>query len=786
MNCNATCALLLLFLLSFTGLAQTRTITLGTTGTVNYTPSSGSEPPALSYTNIGHLSGSRSNIQDQIDLKASLTQLTTSSNALQSQIDGIESSGIATADGFGTNTTLVKPYVIPFTTLRVFGDSTSDESDEWAGLLEDDWGFTLDNKAVAGYFLIQMMDRAFTNTVSTNLTTVIQCCVNDSTETSAARVNTWSNAVPAAIAFHAIPDSKKIFANNANVATTGTWTTDSLWSGVGKVSTVNGSTLTFTNYGTVVYVATRQTNSGGAGTYTVSIDGVSQGTFQAGGAVYGSSAGASPRLLRFGDLDEGLHVVVLTVTSATSAANPVWFDWSAGNLGNDTDLGPRVWISTTTRRTATSYGALGGSEATVTRQNKTIRNTADQMAADGLNVGVIEFAAVVEPYSQTSDGTHPNGPGRLAMMAEAKSKLIGNRQPRDYRIASGVAAGGGGSDTPWTEDHDADDYSLTSLGSVAFSGDVPATGTIRLDNNSTIDWKDFTGVDRVFAELTGDNLLFWDGMIYMPPGNRIELRPNYLDYVLMARADGVLVTELVVGDAFLKTDAALAASTITVPTPSGTNITGQFLKLVGGASTGDAAGGSVDIEVTRPGGTSGTTIRNQTLAVRVADTGLVKNYPRTSASPIIFGGAIGGSIVSVGNVNTDVSTLITNNIPIGIMGASVDHVVLRANGKLASNTNGKQFVLSLNGTTVWDTGSLAFNDGDWTMNVEVFRSGPTSARAYVTWQCSNALLPHFVVAKISGLTTDWTTNIPILLTGTATASNDITCDTYTLKAFPAP
>lgn len=719
--------------------------------------------------------------QQQVNNFRVLTNLYVGNAITAQTLNGYNIDAIATNSAGSkiaiTNGTAFGLYQVPFSTLRVFGDSTSNEADEWAEVLADDWGLTTENFAVSGYYLIQMMDRAFTNTVATNLTTAIQCCVNDSRETSGTRINTWSNAVPAAIAFHAIPDSRKLWANNANVAYTGTWTTDALWSGVGRVSTVNGSTVTFTNYGTVVYIATRQTNSGGAGTYTVTIDGVSQGTFDAGGAAYGSSAGASPRLLRFGGLSEALHVTTITVTSSTSSANPVWFDWSAGNLGHNTDYGPRVYFSNTTRRTAASYSGIGGSEATVEQQNETIRYFVNLLAGDGLNVTLMEFGAALDPVN-TADGTHPNSTGTRQMVNAAKAAMLGNLQPRYQPIASATASGSGGSQTPWTSNIDADGYNLTGAGSVesgvfASSATPAASGTIRLGATDSIVAKGVTATDYTLWEFTGDNIMFApNGALYVVPSSRVDMRPNGTA-VASFRSDGnSWLQALYVGPGLTKTNATAQTRTISTPVASGSNIPGDFLSIDVGSPTGNADGGEFRVNTVRDGGTSGSTARNTTRSLTVTKNGNALMYPGTADTAIKLGGSFSSNITPTGNNAGSETDLMTYTVPGAVTISSGDTVIFEAWGYFAGNTNAKRVIVYFGGVAIFDTGSIAFNDGDWHVRAAITRTGSTTARAITVWTSSNANLPHYVAKSLS-LTPTWSSSQVVKVTGNGTSANDV-------------
>lgn len=436
---------------------------------------------AVNLTLTGTTTFRGTNLATTIDAKLGAADIGTTVQAYDAELTSWAAIAPATkldvSSGSATNLTVTKPFLIPFSSLRVFGDSTSDAASDWPGLLATDWGVTVNNQAVAGYYLYDMINRAFTNTVETNTAVALQCCVNNSKIETTAHYNAFSNALAAAIVYHAVPDSQKVFADNALVTYSGTWSSDSRWHGKGKVSTTQSSTVQWTNYGTVVYVATRQTNALGGSKFSITIDGTLQGTYAANG---GSASAAGAMLLRFGGLSETAHTIVLTVTSATSVANPVWFDWGAGNLGNNTETGPYFYLSTTSRRTPAAYSAAGGSDTSVSTQNRIARALNNQFSADGLSTHLVELGALYDPNTSgdSVDGTHPSTTGARKMVNAFKAEMTANLFPRDRHSAPAT-----------TELLQPLDAALTALAAgsdfVTFSGPATSIKTFTLPDAST-------------------------------------------------------------------------------------------------------------------------------------------------------------------------------------------------------------------------------------------------------------------------------------------------------------
>ena len=77
----------------------------------------------------------------------------------------------------------------------------------------------------------------------------------------------------------AIPNSNKIIAQSTSATYTGSWLNSQYYSGtIGKYSTTNGNTATFTTTGTVAYVAYTMLD-GNAGQFSITVDGTNEGTF---------------------------------------------------------------------------------------------------------------------------------------------------------------------------------------------------------------------------------------------------------------------------------------------------------------------------------------------------------------------------------------------------------------------------------------------------------------------------------------------------------------------------
>lgn len=298
------------------------------------------------------------------------------------------------------------------------GTGASGSAQQYANIIASSRSWTKTNYSASGDGVAEQATPVFAKVVGDGQQSTLMIGTND--------VRTYTTSVPKQEAFKlghlalaawlAIPNGKK--ASGQAGSFSGTWTNATVYGGaLAKQSIVPASTATYTTYGTVAYVASLLQN-GIVATYSVSIDGVAKGAFStAPGASVTSANGTTyvPALLRFAGLSEGPHTVVVTVVTA-SASNPVYVLWVAGNQGARTKTGPNVWVGNIPRYSAAGYTTYGGSDAVVAAFNQAIRDNVRMLGADGLNVGLVDSAARLNPSTDlTGDGLHPDDSGHDAI-----------------------------------------------------------------------------------------------------------------------------------------------------------------------------------------------------------------------------------------------------------------------------------------------------------------------------------------------------------------------------------
>jgi hypothetical protein len=187
----------------------------------------------------------------------------------------------------------------------------------------------------------------------------------------------------------------------------------------GRSSTTNGSTLTCSVTGTSVAVVGYWNNSQ-AGQFSVTIDGVSKGTFNATppGALVPSNIGltSGPFAQTFTGLSNTTHTVVITVVSATSASNVVYIGFVAGYGSVVNIADPLVVVANTHDYTAAANTANGTTTAQNTRYKTLIAANVTTAQSFGLNVYLVDADALIGNSALLGpDGLHPLQSGYLVM-----------------------------------------------------------------------------------------------------------------------------------------------------------------------------------------------------------------------------------------------------------------------------------------------------------------------------------------------------------------------------------
>lgn len=190
----------------------------------------------------------------------------------------------------------------------------------------------------------------------------------------------------------------------------------SITSGAGVSMTLTGSSI-----GIEVAIKTTSTT----GTYTITIDGVTMGTYslKAGNSAnFASAVGLvwAQRMHRFNNLSSGDHT--LTITGANlgaSTALPVTWAW--GNGWIDPGAQPKVIVGTIPN--TTSYTAPD-SAANVTTFNNDVADVVAEAQADGYNVVLVDTRSAINTATDYRDVSHPNAGGQYKLSSVFMQEVV--------------------------------------------------------------------------------------------------------------------------------------------------------------------------------------------------------------------------------------------------------------------------------------------------------------------------------------------------------------------------
>lgn len=177
--------------------------------------------------------------------------------------------------------------------------------------------------------------------------------------------------------------------------------------------------------------------------------------------------------------------------------------------------------------------------------------------------------------------------------------------------------------------------------------------------------------------------------------------------------------------------------------------------------------------------TGGTMEINAPTTINLRDVPYVYNNTATWYKPA---GPTFVSTTAASNVDAGATDLISRTIPAATFVQNTDAMTIRCSGIFAANGNSKQVTAVFGATTVFDSGSLAFNGGAWTLDIYIIRTGTASQKAFATWTSTSTLLPATVTRTLPAATMSGT--IVFKCTGTGAASNDITQEILSMRFEP--
>jgi hypothetical protein len=328
-------------------------------------------------------------------------------------------------------------------------------------------GWTCTNTGVSGSQMTDAnMDQAiFTGAVAQNSISTIAIGTNDYRNpyctgcsggmSTAIMQEQWGQALASIVSWRAIPDGLTKFTAqgipssggplNAVYSGSGWGNTSGLWGGgVVKNSTQINDSVTINFFGTTgyLYMVVQAQNTS---TFTLTLDTVSLGSFSLVGQLgVGGLVQASvqmPWLIRLPNLATGPHQLVLTTTSVYSGTGVTgnYFLGFAAPDGQVQRVGPYVYTSNLLNCLPSACGA---SQVIISQFNTKIRDVINQLASDGLHVGLVDGAGGMDVTNSSlwnNDSPypiHPSTAGHAVLARVWEDALTSTELPNDRASSS--------------------------------------------------------------------------------------------------------------------------------------------------------------------------------------------------------------------------------------------------------------------------------------------------------------------------------------------------------------
>lgn len=291
--------------------------------------------------------------------------------------------------------------------LIAFGDSITtgyQVPQSFAEKLASHLGRSLNNRAVLNAMAGDQSYNSYSYAFQPDDLVAIMVGTNDQRvyQTSSAKLGYYKACLTNLIVKAAAPARKNA---RTDMTLTGSWANTQVNS-IGKSTTQQGAKAVATIEGTVAYIGVvLHDHAQAKGKASVKIDGVDVGEIDATATGLSTAIGMGypPGVFRFGGLGDGPHTVEITVTTS---GQYFYLDFIAGNAQS---VKPTVLVSNVIRMKSNGYASYGGSDANVETYNQAVAEIVSTLAADGLDVRLVDLWSATDPAADISgDGIHPN------------------------------------------------------------------------------------------------------------------------------------------------------------------------------------------------------------------------------------------------------------------------------------------------------------------------------------------------------------------------------------------
>lgn len=137
-----------------------------------------------------------------------------------------------------------------------------------------------------------------------------------------------------------------------------------------------------------------------------------------------------------------------------------------------------------------------------------------------------------------------------------------------------------------------------------------------------------------------------------------------------------------------------------------------------------------------------------------------------------------------GNIGTGEDTLQTFSVPGVTLAINKETLTGTYSGTFATSINSKRLRLKFGATTIFDSGALAITTAaSWTLEFEVIRTGAATQKCNTRLTTSSGTLSAY--AQYSTAAETLSGAVTLLLTGEATADNDVVKEMFKLRWEPS-
>jgi len=160
------------------------------------------------------------------------------------------------------------------------------------------------------------------------------------------------------------------------------------------------------------------------------------------------------------------------------------------------------------------------------------------------------------------------------------------------------------------------------------------------------------------------------------------------------------------------------------------------------------------------------------------------NAGLASSTRAYFGGVIDKSSTQTGNSAGSETDLFSKTLDANTLAIDGEVIEFQVAGTYAANANGKTINVKFGSATIYTTGSLAINSGEWIIRGTIMRTGASAQKCMITAQTDNALLVSDAEYATASESTGST--IQLRVTGNGAGASDVVGEMWVVKWSATP